>query len=350
MPPGAVADAISVAGKGGTVTLLDGGANSVLSNDLDVDTGDTKTVTQVNGSAAGVGTVVATSHGTVKLNADGTFVYTHDGSDNLTDSFTYQTSDTLGLKSTTTVNVTVTNATNPDTTPNSMPDLAAASDSGASNTDNITSVKTPTFTGTTAAGLQVELVMDGSVVLGSTTSASPSGNWSITASSMPDGAHLVVARVHETNGIISTSTALAVVIDSTPPAKPSIAGIATDTGISSTDGITSDKTLTLNGTAEADSVVTIFEGSTQLGTATANSSGAWTFSDIRTLADGSHLYTATATDVAGNTGAASPVFNAVVDTLPPTIGDSPAAARQRQWFFQQRQYHQRHFANLYRRG
>src|SRR5262249_19143355 len=56
--PVAVADAISVAGKGGTVTQLDGGANSVLSNDTDVDSGDAKTVTQVNGSAAGVGAVV----------------------------------------------------------------------------------------------------------------------------------------------------------------------------------------------------------------------------------------------------------------------------------------------------
>ncbi len=318
--PVAVPDAISISAPGGTATQLTGGANSVLSNDTDVDQGDTKTVTQVNGQAGNVGVVVATSHGSIKLNADGTFTYVHDGSTSSTDSFTYQVSDAQGLKSTTTVTVSVSNSGNPDTTPNSTPDLTAASDSGASNIDSITNVKTPTFTGTTAAGLQVDLVMDGTVVLGTATAASPSGNWSITATAMPDGAHLITSRVHELNGNTTVSSPLAVVIDTAAPAAPAIAGIADDTGVSPTDGITSDKTLTVNGTAESSTIITVSEGGTQLGTATANSSGAWSFVDIRTLADGAHAYTATATDTAGNTSALSVAFNAVVDTQAPVVG------------------------------
>ncbi|NTV11464.1 MAG: hypothetical protein HGA47_11905, partial [Zoogloea sp.] len=50
----------------------------------------------------------------------------------------------------------------------SVPDLAAASDTGASGSDNITSVTTPTFTGTAEAGATVTL-LEGSTVLGTAT-------------------------------------------------------------------------------------------------------------------------------------------------------------------------------------
>ena len=41
------------------------------------------------------------------------------------------------------------------------------------------------------------------------------------------------------------------------------------------DGITNDNTLTLTGTAVANSTVKVYDGATLLGTATANGSGAW---------------------------------------------------------------------------
>ena len=43
------------------------------------------------------------------------------------------------------------------------------------------------------------------------------------------------------------------------------------------DGITNDNTLTLTGTAEANSTVKVYDGATLLGTATANGSGAWSY-------------------------------------------------------------------------
>src|SRR5262249_23714300 len=71
----------------------------------------------------------------------------------------------------------------------------------------------------------------------------------------------------------------------------------------------------LTGVAEAGATVTIFDGATQLGTASANSSGQWTYI-LGQLADGSHSLTATATDVAGNTGAASSALQFTVNTQP----------------------------------
>src|SRR5271170_4961578 len=88
--------------------------------------------------------------------------------------------------------------------------------------------------------------------------------------------------------------------DLPPPAAPVISG---DT--------VSVNTVTLTGTAEAGSTVTVFDNSTQLGTATANSSGAWTYT-TGALANGSQSFTATATDGSGNV---SPLSSALVMTL-----------------------------------
>ena len=65
----------------------------------------------------------------------------------------------------------------------------------------------------------------------------------------------------------------------------------------------------LNGTAQANSTVTVYDGATKLGTATTNSSGAWFF-ETAALSSGSHNLTATATDSAGNVSAASSASNA----------------------------------------
>ena len=97
----------------------------------------------------------------------------------------------------------------------------------------------------------------------------------------------------------AASAALAVTIDTTAPVAPSITAFSTDSGAVG-DGITNDNTLTLTGTAEANSTVKVFDGATLLGTATANGSGAWSFT-TGTLSKAAHSFTATATDAAGNT-------------------------------------------------
>ncbi len=59
------------------------------------------------------------------------------------------------------------------------------------------------------------------------------------------------------------------------------------------------------------------------GTATANGSGAWSYTTAA-LANGTHSLTATATDAAGNTGAASSALSVTVDIVAPAVTESLA--------------------------
>jgi large repetitive protein len=191
--------------------------------------------------------------------------------------------------------------------------LAAATDSGVLG-DNRTNFTQPTLTGTAEAGSTVKL-FDGATQVGSAT-ATGSGAWSITASTLSEGAHTLTAKASDTAGnTSSSSTPLTVTIDTTPPAVPSVPALTTasDTGISHTDNITTLATPTFTGAAEAGSTVRVFDGSVLLGTATANSTGVWTFTSP-TLANGPHSISATATDAAGNTSPASAARSVTIDT------------------------------------
>jgi VCBS repeat-containing protein len=75
----------------------------------------------------------------------------------------------------------------------STPDLMSASDTGASDTDNGTGDTTPTFTGSAAQpGATVRLYANGTLV-GSTT-ADGSGTWTVAASGLSTGNHMITAR------------------------------------------------------------------------------------------------------------------------------------------------------------
>jgi hypothetical protein len=193
-------------------------------------------------------------------------------------------------------------------------DLKRASDTGSSFTDNITGDATPTLSGKAAAGARVN-ILDGSTLIGTVT-ADRDGRWSFTAPSLADGEHSLTAVVRD-GGSKIVSKPLGVTVDTVAPAAPTIAlAAASDTGSSAVDGLTSDATPTLSGTAEARATVTIFDGTTVLGTTVADKSGAWSFTS-GTLADGSHSLTAQATDRAGNLGIASAAVGITVDTTAP---------------------------------
>ena len=92
---------------------------------------------------------------------------------------------------------------------------------------------------------------------------------------------------------------------------PTIASFSADSGTPG-DGITNDNTPTLTGTAPANSTVQVYDGSTLLGTTTANSSGAWTYTTGQ-LSNGTHQITATATT---SSGTSSPFPNASTTGVP----------------------------------
>jgi beta-glucanase (GH16 family) len=111
----------------------------------------------------------------------------------------------------------------------------------------------------------------------------------------------------------------------TAAAPPVILTFSPDSNIVG-DGITSASQITLNGTAEANAGVSIFDGATPIGTTTANSIGAWSFI-TGLLADGVHNFSATDINAAGNVSAASSALAITIDTTAPTVtqvASSPA--------------------------
>ena len=73
----------------------------------------------------------------------------------------------------------------------------------------------------------------------------------------------------------------------------------------------------ISGVAEASSTVTVYSGDTALGQASADGGGAYSFTPATMLEDGTYSISATATDGAGNTGAASTALSLMVDTVVP---------------------------------
>ncbi|MBR0801686.1 RHS repeat protein, partial [Bradyrhizobium jicamae] len=111
------------------------------------------------------------------------------------------------------------------------------------------------------------------------------------------------------------STSATTTVDTTPPATPSITSFSPDTSVVG-DGITNVNRLTLTGTAEAGSKVLVFDGATQIGTATVGTNGTWSFA-TGTLADGTHAFTSEAVDAAGNVSTVSSALKVTVDTVAP---------------------------------
>ena len=232
------------------------------------------------------------------------------------------------------------NFTGVDASAGSAPDLAAADDTGASSTDNITSQSNNlTFSGTVEANVPVT-IYDNGVAIAATTSDS-SGNYSIdipTSGNLSDGSHNITVTVTGGSGEISApSPAVLVQIDTSAPAAPTAApalAAADDTGSSNSDGITSNNSnLTFTGAAgvaEAGSTISIYSdnpSSTLLATATVAGDGSYTVDIPGPLASGSHNITVTATDTAGNTSPASAAFSLQIDSSAPgTPGAAPTFA------------------------
>ena len=189
-----------------------------------------------------------------------------------------------------------------------------AVDTGSSSTDKITS--NPELTGTSDVSAVVTLTEGGKVI--GTTTANASGVWTFTPTGLAQGSNTIVASDTDVAGLTGTAS-LAFTLDSVAPVITE--KLVSDTGSSSTDGITSDDALT--GTAEVSSlatgVITFTEGAKVLGTTTANASGVWTFTPTG-LAQGSNTIVASETDVAGNVGTASLTFT--LDSVAPVVTET----------------------------
>ena len=131
-------------------------------------------------------------------------------------------------------------ATAAPTTP-SAPDLQAASDTGISQTDNVTADNTPTFD-LSGASPYFRFYRDGTKISGDYESGA-----SYTAPLQPDGTYSYqVSAVDVAGNESALSVGLTVTIDTTyAPAAPDLQA-ASDTGVSQTDNITADNTPTFD--------------------------------------------------------------------------------------------------------
>lgn len=208
--------------------------------------------------------------------------------------------------------------TEPETKPTI---LSYTTDSGVAG-DGITNDSTLTLSGTAKAGSSVS-VYDGTTKIGTAT-ANASGNWSFTTGQLSNATHALTASTTDTAGKAVTSSVLNVRVDTSAPVAPKITAFTPDTGTVG-DGITSANQVTLTGTAEAGSTVKVFDGTNQIGVATANTSGNWSYQSAQ-LTNGKHVFTATSSDVAGNTSAASSQTSVTINsttTTPPTPTPTP---------------------------
>jgi hypothetical protein len=197
---------------------------------------------------------------------------------------------------------TTTSPTTPPATPEvpAAPAIASWSPDTGKTGDGITDANQITLHGTAAAGSTVK-VYDGSTQIGTATATS-TGSWDYITKILTDAKHTLTATATNSSGQTSVaSAAVAVIVDTKAPAAPTIAS----------DTVNSANQVVLSGTAEANSTIKVFDGTTQVGTATTNSSGAWSVT-TSALSAGSHALAAKATDVAGNVSAASAAVDAII--------------------------------------
>jgi hypothetical protein len=223
-----------------------------------------------------------------------------------------------------------------DKTAPSAPTIASFSTDSGVVGDHITNDSTLTLSGMAEANSTIKLY-DGTTLLGNAL-ANGAGAWSYTTATLANGSHSFRATATDAAGNTSAASAsLAVTVDptapnaptptapasdKTAPSAPTIASFSTDSGVVG-DHITNDNTLTLTGTAEANSTLKLYDGATLLGTTTTNGSGAWNYTTAA-LSNGAHSLTATATDVAGNTGAASTALSVTIDKVAPLVTQTTA--------------------------
>ena len=226
--------------------------------------------------------------------------------------------------------------------------MGISPDTGASPSDGITNVNRIVISGIAANNETINVYINGTLL--GTTTTNNQGNWTFdnTGTALPDGTYTLTATAIDPDGNVSApSYPYGVTIDTTPPPAPIITGIVDGTVLGSTSAttsasisaitsvttspttsptttvITTDGTPVIFGTAQPYTQVTIYQGSTPLGTVAADSLGDWDWYVNNALSIGSkYSFTAQSTDVAGNTSSPSATTNVIL--VRPTRGAQAA--------------------------
>jgi hypothetical protein len=196
-------------------------------------------------------------------------------------------------------------------TPPGAPTLAAGSDSGDSASDNLTNVASPTFTGTcTTNGDSIGIASDGTIA--GTGGVCSGGVYTTTLSTaLSDGVHAIKAFEYSAAGASTYSSALNITIDTTPPAITLTSNPANPAGSSDASfGFTIDDVRPTqckldSGTFAPCTSPVIYAG----------------------LVVGSHTFTVSATDAAGNVGTTVYTWTVVPEAVVVSLDPSTDSGR-----------------------
>jgi hypothetical protein len=196
----------------------------------------------------------------------------------------------------------------------SIPDLFVDDDTGSSSTDNITSKATVTLNGTAKAGATVTLYTGSTCASGSevgTPQTATGGTYSFSSVALSAGSNTFRAGATDGLNPAVCSDPISITRDSS---APSVAFTGSSTTISA-------DTTTLDGTAsDANGIASVTASSSDGGPncSIGGTVTAWTCALTGITAGGPYTYTATATDIAGNT-TTSTSFSLTRSTSAPTL-------------------------------
>ncbi|RXJ68292.1 hypothetical protein CRV08_08555 [Halarcobacter ebronensis] len=184
-----------------------------------------------------------------------------------------------------------------DTTVSVTSDLDDVSDTGVSNSDNITNDNTPTINGTTEAGATVVITTASGIVVGGAV-ADENGNYSITTTELPDGEQALTITATDLAGN-TNSTTETITIDTTASDTTNLE----ITNIIDNNGDYSSVTMVGTG-AESGNIITLYdEDGNAVASTTVQEDGTWSV-DISNLnntkVNDNEFFSVTETDLAGN--------------------------------------------------
>ncbi|EEK8096539.1 Ig-like domain repeat protein, partial [Salmonella enterica subsp. enterica serovar Javiana] len=197
--------------------------------------------------------------------------------------------------------------------------LSSDTDTGASNTDNITNNPKPVLTGSTKPFATVTISIAGNSY---SVNADEKGTWSWTVPgdlSLNEGDHSYSLSVTDSAGntLISPFEGEFTLI-TTPPSEPSVSLDADSNSGDKNDTITSVANPTLTGSSDPYTEITITIGSNIYQTQ-ADEKGRWQLTLDTLLSDGTYNVVVSAKDIAGNISTTTGNIILVIDTSTPTV-------------------------------
>ncbi len=231
---------------------------------------------------------------TLPVQADGTYEYT------------VASVDAAGNELLLSTGLTVTIDTEGPATPTVAPDLLSISDSGINQADNLTNDNAPMFSAMGAPYYRV--YCEGALV-----SAYCVGNSDPTAAQADGTYGYTVTAIDAAGNESAPGPAVSVTIDTEAPAEALVPDLQdpSDTGISDSDDITSDKTPTLD--LSVAPYFRLYRNGSQI---SGDYDAGASYTDAA-QPDGVYDYTLTAVDAAGNESAKSPALGVTIDTVAP---------------------------------